>query len=239
MEVGLVSRFKACVVPRGRLRRRVKAGAFRGIKMNLDLSHESQMYLGLAEREIQTALVAFSCGVRTAIDVGAAFGEYALFFLLKSTARRVFAIDPDPAMQKYLYDNLTLNGLSADGRFRFLGDRVSDADSAETITLDALIPQIEAPCLVKVDVDGDELAVLRGARRLLSADGVRWIMETHSKRLETDCIVIFRAAGYQTTIVSNAWWRTIVPEQRPVEQNRWLLAAKKSVAQYSFSDQTH
>ena len=30
--------------------------------------------------------------------------------------------------------------------------------------------------------------------------------------------------GFRVRIVPNAWWRVVLPEQRPVELNRWLVA---------------
>jgi hypothetical protein len=228
MQVGLVSKIKGHVVPHGKAVRSIQGGALRGIRMNLDLAYETQMYLGLAEREIHAALTQFSREVRTAIDIGSAFGEYTLFFLTKTPAQRVFAFDPEPRMQGQLYENLRLNGIASDPRLQFSPKYVGKAADEKTITLDLLIPEIEFPCIVKVDVDGSEVDVLRGARLFLGIDGVRWIIETHSKQLEADCVVLLRNAGYLTSIVPNAWWRTIVPEQRPIELNRWLLATKIS-----------
>ena len=55
------------------------------------------------------------------------------------------------------------------------------------ITLDSLAPAIALPCLVKkVDIDGGEADLLRGAAALLQAAQVRWIVEIHSKSLEQE-----------------------------------------------------
>jgi predicted RNA methylase len=226
MRVGLASKIKAIIVPRGKRVGTIKAGALRGLKMNLDLSSETQMFLGLAEREVHPPLLQFSQDVRTAVDIGAAFGEYTLFFLKRTPAKRVLAFDPDPQMYSSLHHNIVLNGLQGDGRLQFSSKKVGEIDDSETLTLDSLIDAIESPCIIKVDVDGAEIDVLRGATRLLHMHDIRWIVETHSKELEEACIALFQNVGFSTRIVSNAWWRLILPEQRPLDHNRWLLATK-------------
>jgi hypothetical protein len=79
---------------------------------------------------------------------------------------------------------------------------------------------------VKIDVDGGECDILDGASALLQAARVRWLVETHSVALEERCATMLRNAGYRVRIVPNAAWRLFLPEQRPIEQNRWLVAAR-------------
>ncbi len=229
MQVGIVSKMKAYVVPQGNKVYAIKYGLVGGMKMNLDLRHQTQIYLGLSEREIYRALRRFSRDTMTAIDIGSAFGEYTLFFLQKTSARHVFAFDPDDGRRQKFYDNLLLNGFESDPRLRFSPKFVGERDSGSTIKLDSLIDSIESPCVIKVDVDGAELSVLRGAVRLIGAHDVRWVVETHSRALETDCLEFFQEIGYQSQVVENAWWRRIVPEQRPIEHNRWLLASRRQM----------
>ncbi len=224
MKVGILSKMKAHIVPHGRKVYSIRSGIVGGMKMNLDLKHQTQMYLGLSEREIYSAIRRFSRDAMTAVDIGSAFGEYTLFFLQKTSARHVFAFDPDEGSRQNFYDNLLLNGFENDRRLRFSTKFVGERDDGSTIKLDSLIDRIESPCVIKVDVDGGELSVLQGAASLTKTRDVRWVVETHSKALELGCLEFFRDAGYQSQIVENAWWRRIVPEQRPIEHNRWLLA---------------
>ena len=74
-----VSAVKGWFVPSGYSPRRILSGAFRGIRMNLDLSSQTQYVLGLHERETHAWLRRLSQGVATAIDVGADQGEYRVF----------------------------------------------------------------------------------------------------------------------------------------------------------------
>jgi hypothetical protein len=230
LRLGLASKIKSRIVPQGKSVRSIQIGPLRGLKMNLDLGYETQMFLGLAEREIHSALQQYSRDARTAVDVGAAFGEYVLFFLKKTPAKRVFAFEPEPQMRAPLDDNLALNGLQRDPRLQFSSKYVGPTNDERTIRLDSLADQIEPPCVIKVDVDGAEINVLEGATRLLEMTGIRWIIETHSKQLEDECVALFHNAGYDTHITPNAWWRLFLPEQRPIEHNRWLLATKEKPA---------
>jgi hypothetical protein len=224
MQVGILSKMKAHVVPHGWKVYTIKSGIVGGMKMNLDLRHQTQIYLGLSEREIYSAMRRFSRDAMTTVDIGSAYGEYTLFFLQKTSARHVFAFDPDEGSRQNFYSNLLLNGFENDRRLHFSTKLVGERDDGSTIKLDSLIDSIESPCVIKIDVDGGELSVLRGAAGLTKMRDVRWVVETHSKALELGCLEFFRDAGYQSQIVENAWWRRIVPEQRPIEHNRWLLA---------------
>lgn len=211
--------------------RKIVAGPFRGIVMNLSLRTQSQVYLGLFERETYNWIRLFSKGIQTAIDVGAAYGEYTFYFALKTSAKRIYAFEPDKNCLPALEDGLGLNGRGEDAaRVVVCTAFVGDAEVGNTVTLDSLANLIEPPCFIKVDVDGGEEAVLRGAKRLIALQGIRWLIETHSRVLEDTCIQILRQAGFNTKVVKNAWWRVFIPEQRPSAHNRWLVAWKPNRA---------
>ena len=54
-------------------------------------------------------------------------------------------------------------------------------------TLDDFAREHRRPDLIKVDVEGAEVAVIEGARQLLSsADAPRWLIETHSSQLDRE-----------------------------------------------------
>jgi len=78
--------------------------------------------------------------------------------------------------------------------------------------------------LVKIDIDGGEVAALASAVGLEHLENTFWVVETHSVELERECTSWFLARGFKTSIVDHAWWRTFIPELRPGPQNRWLVA---------------
>ncbi len=216
---------KNLVVPEGRKARRIVFGPFQGIMMELSLRDQSQIYLGLFEREIHGWLERLSGGIQTAIDIGADHGEYTLFLLMRTKATRVLAFEPNPESLPQLRENLRLNSVAESSRLKLSTAMVGDGEGK--VRLDSLMGTIQMPCFIKMDVDGAEGEILKGARKLNGLDGIRWLIETHSKELERECVEQLRAAGFETRIIRNAWWRVLIPELRPVKQNRWLAAWKE------------
>lgn len=134
----------------------------------------------------------------TALDVGANVGAYTVLFGIWVGERgRVFAFEPATGARAGLEEHIALNGLG--GRVQVQPDAVSDrvgsagfvsegaqgtnhlvwrgavsdtesAVAVPTITIDAFCEQRTLrPKLIKIDVEGAELAVLRGARRTIAA----------------------------------------------------------------------
>jgi hypothetical protein len=192
--------------------------------MDLSLRSQMQLYLGLFEKETYTWLTRLSEGIVTAIDIGVGYGEYTLYFLTKTQAARVFAFEPDTRLFSYLYENLKLNDLDQSKRLEISQKYIGMSDSQQVIRLDSIADFIHPPCFVKMDVDGTEQEILCGAKKINSLRDIRWLIETHSKDLEVSCEEMLRASGFETRIIPNAAWRVFVPEQRPIQQNRWLAA---------------
>ena len=215
--------------PSGRTPRTIRGGLLAGLRMQVDFAHETQRWLGLQEREIHGLLRRFSEGIRTAVDVGASDGMYTLYFLARTPAQKVLAFEPCSERLSLLKANLALNHLEDNQRLEMVPKFVRASLGADSVTLDSFAPSIVPPCLVKVDVEGGEAELLRGAPSLLGWRGMRWIIEVHSKDLEEECIEILRAAHYRTQIVPNAWWRAVVPELRPLELNHWLVAVQENL----------
>jgi hypothetical protein len=218
---------KSWLLPSGRSPRRVRAGLLRGLPMQLDLAHHCQRWLGLQERELYSWMRKLGRDIKTAIDVGANDGMYTLFFLACTPARKVYSFEPSPDCRQELEENLDLNKLTEDPRLEIVPRSVGASNAEGWTTLDSLLADIEPPCLIKVDIDGGELDLLKGASACLGLQGVRWIVEVHSKSLEQDCLRVLTDAGYHVKIVHNAWWRRVVPESRPVGLNHWLVADRE------------
>jgi FkbM family methyltransferase len=79
--------------------------------------------------------------------------------------------------------------------------RVTGRRDIGCTTLDALAEQCGDPDLVKIDTEGHEVQVLRGARRLLAGRKPRLIVEYHTAGLKAECIGILEAEGYDVEIV--------------------------------------
>jgi hypothetical protein len=192
--------------------------------MVLDPAHQTQYILGLHEREVHRWLPTLARGALSAVDIGAASGEYSLYFLARTGAEQVFAFDPDLVSREEFMANLDLNTYANDPRLHIFSTYIRGTTGPDALTLDELLPKLRLPCVVKIDVDGAEADILAGGDAMLRTHQVRWLIETHSAELERECAGRLKEHGYHVTIIRNAWWRAIVPEQRPIAHNRWLVA---------------
>ena len=77
------------------------------------------------------------------------------------------------------------------------------------------------PDLVKMDVEGSEVAALRGAQRLLAERKPHIIIETHSEDLDAGCRWLLEDHGYAVQTVEPRSW---LPEVRTLGFNRWVVA---------------
>jgi SAM-dependent methyltransferase len=222
----LVSRLKSRLLPAGVGPRYVPLGLYRGLTLELDLQTQSQTYLGLAERETHGHLQRALETCRWVVDVGAGSGELSVLFLRHSGAEQVFAIEPGRLEAGVIVRNLALNGCTQDRRCQVIDKFAGDVDGPDSVALDSLPIDQTKKGFIKIDVDGAEVAVLRGAARLLQGAVVDLLVEVHSAELEREVIDLLVAHGYGCTVIPNGWWRLVVPEQRPIPHNRWLWAAK-------------
>jgi hypothetical protein len=222
----ILSTVKGMVVPSRLTPLKIRSGLLQGLSLNVDLTSQTQLYLGLYEREIQRWIHKLSVGIHTAIDIGSEHGQYTLFFMTKTRAQRIFTFEPIAEKRAELHQNLKLNGLANSPRLEIIPKWVNSYQAQNEVALDSLLPQIRTPVLVKVDADTLEAMVLKGATELLKLPDVRWVIETHSKELEKACLSLLGEAGYRTKTVASAWWRLFVPELRSEEPNRWIIAEK-------------
>lgn len=129
-----------------------------------------------------------------ALDVGASVGSYALLFgQWVRPHGRVYAFEPAPAVRDALERHIALNGLGdvvvpvahavsdragrapfvtpgLHGISRLAGAADAASTVVDTITIDEFCARARArPDLIKIDVEGAELAALRGARETIRA----------------------------------------------------------------------
>lgn len=179
----------------------------------------ADMWVGLLESEIATYVRRFCLPNAVSVDVGANAGYYSLTFA-KLCQGPVIAYEPDPAARQRLARNLELNPRLAPW-IEVRASAVADSNGSGAVTLDADLATMTRVGLLKIDVDGPEVAVLDGARRLLTESHPHVIVETHSAELEDDCAGLLIAAGYAPRVVTQ---RRILPQNRPIRHNRWLVA---------------
>lgn len=208
--------------------RRIRTGLLHGLYFNVDTAFKSMRLIGLDEREIAGATRRLASGVKTALDIGANDGWYSLFFASRPNIERVYAFEPSADIRTALEANFRLNDPVLRAKLLVSDKLVGDVTRSEWCRLDEELPDLAVPAFFKIDVEGGELDVLKGARKLLSKAANCLIIETHSSDLERDCIAFLTELGYQTRIIRNGWYRLLFPEARSIPHNRWLLAVKNA-----------
>lgn len=151
-------------------------------------------------------------------DIGANVGPYTLLASsLVGAAGRVVAIEPFPANLDYLKRHLALNHVSNvqivegaayenDGKVRLSEGTCGSTVHLETdghlqvdaFALDSLIYDkgYPAPGVIKMNVEGAEYAVLKGARRLLLEKKLILLLSTHGPKVREQCLGLLADLGY-------------------------------------------
>lgn len=225
----LIASAKNLLVPSGVAARRIPIGLYAGLTFDIDLRSQSQLFLGLWEKETHPTIAAALPRVGWFVDVGSGKGELCALFAKRGRAKLIVAIEADPAEAETTKRSLRANGVGAD-RVRISNKFCGAARDDAHVRLDDLGMPLDEPGLIKIDVDGFELDVLESGRELLSRGKVELLVETHSTELERSCIEFLRGLGYDCRIIGHAWWRIFAPEHRPIPHNRWFVASRPAGA---------
>jgi hypothetical protein len=90
-------------------------------------------------------------------------------------------------------------------------------------TIDEAASQYFVPDFIKLDVEGGEVDVLHGARRVLKERKPSLVIEVHGEDREQGCIQMLRELDYALAIVDRK--RQIFSEARVLAHNRWLVCS--------------
>ena len=172
-----------------------------GVTFELDLAQalHRAVYLNLFSLELRRVVLPLLSPRDLFVDVGANFGFWAL--LAARRGCRVIAVEPIPATRALLAANAERNGLAE--RLEIIAAAVSDRPGSltvavpagesgqasahpdagvelerftvETMTLDELLGE-QPVRFLKIDVEGHEPAVLRGAARALRSGRVEYVL---------------------------------------------------------------
>jgi FkbM family methyltransferase len=203
---------------------RVRAGLAAGLVLELDPRYESKLLRGDVEPEVQRRLAELVRPGWTVWDVGASLGYFSLALArLVAPEGTVVAFEPDATMTELLERHARANGIanvvvapvaawSTSGEVPFGIDpadrgrkhgRVGDvAAPVEALSLDDALGRYPPPQLVKIDVEGAELDVLRGAESLVRRYAPVVVCEVHlergaaAERLPA-VVSLLEAAGYR------------------------------------------
>lgn len=216
-----IRHLKNALVPRGRRPYKIPLGLLRGLTLHLDLTSQMLVYVGLWETETYRFLRRASRDYNCLIDVGSGKGELVVWFLALDPTYMAFAIEPQACENATLRANLSANA-GVGGRVEVRESFSGSQASTSVVRIDDLPLPPDGRILIKIDVDGGEVDVLKGATRTLRSRSCGVLVETHTADLERDCCALLQSENYAVCIIKNAWWRSFIPEYRTTEHNRWL-----------------
>ncbi len=162
------------------------------------------------EKEILEQLPELLVDTKVFVDIGASLGQYTFHANKNMRQGRIFAIEPDPIRHQELANNcrqweakytnkiipIHAAACDKDGKTRFY---VTNSDVSgglfthdvshksvnwqeqvvNCLRLDTLFAD-ESPDFIKIDVEGAELSVLKGAVNILERGRTRFLIEVHS-----------------------------------------------------------
>jgi FkbM family methyltransferase len=108
-------------------------------------------------------------------------------------------------------------------RFSQWWDSPMGKREVQSVTLDTLAAERGVPDLVKIDTEGGEELILRGASALLATRQPSWLIEFHSPKLRRACTAILEAGGYQVDWMRNP--HDVADHDDPeLDVNGWIQA---------------
>lgn len=195
-----------------------------GILLTPPASPKAQM-LGTYESYAFTRIKSVLGPNDTFVDIGAHAGYYTL--MSSRLAKNVVAFEPNPSVYKLLRLNILLNGVKNviairaavsdfDGWGKFyipkkggisltsqgtLLTKAKDSVDVPVVMLDTVLEHIGQPSVIKIDVEGAELNVIKGCLRTL-AKGVRLlVIELHYNTPTAKNLIVelLQGLGYITS----------------------------------------
>lgn len=160
-------------------------------------------------------------------DIGAHVGYYSLLAAcLVGPAGRVLAFEPNPRNLAYLHRHIQINAIhnvtvveAAISSYTGQADLAPGPDSSmgrlavpgaesvpvRALTLDSVLLKdgYPPPQVIKIDVEGSELEVLRGAQQTLLQYYPTLFLATHSRELRVACCDWLQTAGYRLQVIDS------------------------------------
>lgn len=219
----LAAALKNFLLPHKFAHLKVRAGLARGSILPLNVRYQLYVALGLYERDIAPWVKPWVKRDCVFYDVGAGQGYYAVAFARRMRRGKVYAFEFVPWVLELLHQVERANNLNPD-RFQIVKAEVGMTSQVDPprLSLDDFVRREGArpPDLIKIDVEGGELLVLKGAHQVLTTHRPAILLEFHSEALRDECTGLLHAVGYTTRQEEPRKWPR---DSRPVELNGWLL----------------
>lgn len=205
--------------------RTIRGGPMAGLRLNLDLRQDTQVWRGIYERRLMDWLQQHVPAEGVCLDVGAAEGVMTLWMAVLAPQGRVIAIEPSERGEQ-INPNLHLNRDRPLGRVELhrvcAGKQTFfNEQEIEFVAIDDLIARcgLDRLDVIKIDVDGPELDVLDGATASLDRFKPAVSVEAHSHALTRGVVERLEKHGYRCDVVDPP-----PHEHRPIEYNPTIFA---------------
>jgi len=179
-------------------------GEAKGISTFLNLSEPEQ--ISFVMKLIQRTWICF--------DIGANVGLYTLLFA--RYAKYVYSFEPLPRNVRYLSETLELNNINnavivpaavSDStklmRFKqgmnYAMGKLDDIGEIPVLAIscdDFVSFYNVIPSLIKIDVEGAELSVLKGSKKLLSSHKPHILLSIHGDKMREECLDFLKKMNY-------------------------------------------
>lgn len=218
---GRIARFPLSFVKEGKIVR-VLSGLNRGFFWVAGAG-ETVSWVGTYESEKQRALGRLVRAGMTAFDIGANVGFYSLALArLVGPTGNVWAFEPAAENLHLLCRHLELNKLKnvtviasavgahsgtaafAPGPLPSMGKLDARGSvRVPVVSLDVLIREgrLPIPDVIKVDIEGAEVQLLKGAKDLLSIRRTTWLIALHGKSVAEQVRVLLEEYGFQIKLL--------------------------------------
>lgn len=184
----------------------------------------ASIYFNLVEAEQTAAMLAEFTPGKVFFDIGANVGYYSILASkMVGAAGKVVAFEPVISNLTFLHRHVELNGaknvrvlpfalsdksaiasfsLGQNSAMGHLtngsgGGKSDDSVYVPTVALDEIAAKMNLlPDVMKIDVEGAEMDVFRGAERVLREAKPTIFLSTHSPELRAACLEFLRSRGY-------------------------------------------
>ena len=181
--------------------------------------------LGIYEHELNAWLSAALPRVARLIDVGANDGYFSFggAAALRRAGRsaEIICFEPQPQHMAELKRAVEAQPAPRPD-IRLIAAMVGDHEDADTTTLDALPVAHRDNTLIKIDVEGGELAVIAGAHSWLRPSNL-FVIEVHHSSYIAPLMQTFASRGLTLTQIDQRPLPILGPEHRDPD-NRWLVS---------------
>ena len=197
----------------------------------------------------------------TILDIGANIGYFALLeSKVVGPSGKIYAVEPSPVNYQRLNENIKLNKCDNIETFnlaigdkngqakmfissrsnwsrlieRDMPDSINQVVNVDMLTVDDFLKDKQPPDLIRMDVEGYEINILKGMKNTLKKSNLKIFLEFHARTInETDAIEFF------DSLINNGFETKHCLLNPSLDQNIFTAFAYKHLGEYDFYKGNH